>query len=186
MFDCAVSKFVPKTKESLRRNLEKLSKLAHRLILWLDCDREGENIAYEVLDVCLGANRNLDVRRARFSALIADQIIRAYETAGQPDKRLADAVDARQEIDLRLGSAFTRMQTMTLQRLYKVDLVSYGPCQFPTLRFVVDRWKQREEFKSEPFWYLDMTYAEVRRPILLLCHLFSLSFLGFCMSVLPS
>lgn len=39
------------------------------LVLWLDCDREGENIATEVRQVCTEANNRLNVRRARFSAL---------------------------------------------------------------------------------------------------------------------
>ena len=44
-----------------------------RLILWLDCDREGEAIGFEVLERVRSANANLrdsDVYRARFSALI--------------------------------------------------------------------------------------------------------------------
>lgn len=43
------------------------------LVLWLDCDREGENIAFEVIDVCKKANRRLEIYRAHFSALIPRQ-----------------------------------------------------------------------------------------------------------------
>lgn len=39
-------------------------------MLWLDCDREGENIAFEVVDVCRAVKQNLYIRRAHFSALI--------------------------------------------------------------------------------------------------------------------
>lgn len=39
------------------------------LVLWLDCDREGENIAYEVIAVCRSANPRLTIKRAHFSAL---------------------------------------------------------------------------------------------------------------------
>jgi DNA topoisomerase-3 len=43
------------------------------LVLWLDCDREGEAIAFDVIDVCakaLGAkSRHLEIYRAHFSAL---------------------------------------------------------------------------------------------------------------------
>lgn len=41
------------------------------LMIWTDCDREGENIGEEVASVCRKANRNITVRRARFSAIIA-------------------------------------------------------------------------------------------------------------------
>ena len=47
------------------------------------------------------------------------------------DLHAVDAVDARQEVDLRAGAAFTRLQTMRLGPLLKLDsmLLSYGPCQ---------------------------------------------------------
>jgi DNA topoisomerase-3 len=35
-------------KALLKRNLEENSRGAQWLVLWLDCDREGENIAFEV------------------------------------------------------------------------------------------------------------------------------------------
>lgn len=35
-------------------------------------------------------------------------------------------------------------------------LLSYGPCQFPTLGFVVDHYKRVQSFVSESFWFIEM------------------------------
>ena len=46
-------------------------------------------------------------------------------------------------------------QTMRLQKKFdalKEQLVSYGSCQFPTLGFVVERYKAIESFVPENFW----------------------------------
>ena len=40
--------------------------------------------------------------------------------------------------------------------------MSYGPCQFPTLGFVVERFKQIREFKPEKFWYLSCSFEQDR------------------------
>ena len=125
------------------------------LLLWLDCDLEGENIAYEVIDIASAHNKRLDIYRAKFSALIPRDIFRTLQHPERPNKHMSDAVDARQEIDLRLGAAFTRFQTMRLQGKFdalKDNVISYGPCQFPTLGFVVERYLKIQNFVSEDFW----------------------------------
>jgi DNA topoisomerase-3 len=160
LFSLPVHKVVPEDKRGIESTLQQEARRCDWLILWLDCDREGENIAFEVIDVCTRAKKNLRVLRARFSALIPADIRRALETLVAPDKNQSDAVDARQEIDLRLGAAFTRFQTMRLQVRFpelQSEVISYGPCQFPTLGFVVHRYMQRQNFVSEPFWYLTVT-----------------------------
>lgn len=74
----------------------------------------------------------------------------------RPDPRVSEAVDARQELDLRIGAAFTRFQTLRLRRVFPEalsdQLISYGSCQFPTLGFVVERFREVDRFISEPFW----------------------------------
>ena len=131
LFDKPVFKSVKEESKNLERTLVEEAKKASILLLWLDCDLEGENIAYEVITVCKAANRNIDVYRAKFSALIPRDIIRTLNHPERPNPDLNDAVDARQEIDLRLGAAFTRFQTLRLQNKYEnlSNLISYGPCQ---------------------------------------------------------
>ncbi|KAJ1633552.1 DNA topoisomerase [Pavlovales sp. CCMP2436] len=159
-FEAPVYKFVPEDKKDIQTNLEQEARRSNVLMLWLDCDREGENIGYEVIEVCLGANPNLTVKRARFSALIPNDIHHAVMNAGPPDRLASEAVDARSEIDLRLGAAFTRFQTMMMQGRFETDgVVSFGGCQFPTLRFVVEREREIEAFREEPFWKIEMEHT---------------------------
>lgn len=63
---------------------------------------------------------------------------------------------------MRIGAAFTRFQTLLLRDSFdnNSSIVSYGPCQFPTLGFVARRFQQREKFASTPFWSLDLTYTD--------------------------
>ncbi len=125
------------------------------LIIWTDCDREGENIGYEIIDLCRPLRAGLKIYRARFSEITYNSATRALQNLIQPDQRVSAAVDVRQELDLRIGAAFTRFQTLRLQRLFGFDskqVISYGSCQFPTLGFIVERYLQRENFIREPFW----------------------------------
>ena len=101
------------------------------------------------------------VRRARFSALIPRDIHHALANLVPPDQRQSEAVLARSEIDLRLGAAFTRLQTLSLQNKFEglESLLSYGPCQFPTMWFVQQRAARIEAFRPENFWSLEMSHT---------------------------
>lgn len=85
------------------------------------CTRCRLRAARQVLDVCAGPGGNgafkrepHRVKRARFSALIERELWHALETLGAPNRADADAVDCRQEIDLRIGASITRFQTKLL------------------------------------------------------------------------
>lgn len=130
-------------------------------MLWLDCDREGENIAFEVKSICEHVNSRLNIFRAKFSALIPYDIKNAVQNLGTLNQNLSLACDARSEIDLRIGAAFTRFQTMRLQQKFPKDrgVISYGPCQFPTLGFVVERYLEIENFVRETFFHIVVVHS---------------------------
>jgi len=106
------------------------------VVLWLDCDKEGENICFEVLEIC---KRNIPksqkvqrVYRAKFSSIANKDIVAAFEgLQHQPNYNESISVDARQVLDLKIGVAFSRFQTSRLATSIKragIRMLTYGPC----------------------------------------------------------
>ena len=115
-----------------------------------------------------------------YTLVNCSQINQAARNPVDLDQMQAEAVQARMELDLRVGSIFTRVQTLELQQrvaALQESMVSYGmssetalafppcrrrelkpprtgPCQFPTLGFVVDQYERVNAFVPEPFWYI--------------------------------
>lgn len=69
----------------------------------------------QVVQVVQAVNPGIRILRARFSSLVARDLTAALAALGPPNAAAAAAVDARQELDLRVGASFTRLQTLLLQ-----------------------------------------------------------------------
>lgn len=162
LFDAEVEKYCPENSVKIKRTLEREARQCQALVIWTDCDREGENIGFEIIDVCKAVKPNIQVFRARFSEITPNSIRRACDTLTEPDANVSDAVDVRQELDLRIGASFTRFQTLRLQKIFPNSLanqlISYGSCQFPTLGFVVERFKAIQAFIPETFFKIKVLH----------------------------
>ncbi|XP_032778336.2 LOW QUALITY PROTEIN: DNA topoisomerase 3-alpha [Daphnia magna] len=162
LFEAPIHKFCSEDYQNIKRTLEDETKKSKYLIIWTDCDREGENIGYEIIQVCQAIKPNIGVFRAKFSEITYQSVARALQNLGPPNKNVSDAVDVRIELDLRIGAAFTRFQTLRLQKVFPNSLgqsmISYGSCQFPTLGFIVERYRAIEDFVDEKFWKLKVVW----------------------------
>ncbi|CAI2349034.1 unnamed protein product [Caenorhabditis sp. 36 PRJEB53466] len=167
LFEAPVRHMVTPDMKLIEQTLREEAQRHDTLVVWTDCDREGEAIGAEIVKVCRGSNQRLDVFRARFSEITKQAITRAAGNLIRLDERTVAAVDCRSELDLRIGSAFTRLQTLHLKNRFRdllgsndaSKVISYGSCQFPTLGFVTDRYKMIESFISEQFWKLQVNHT---------------------------
>ncbi|XP_027777253.1 DNA topoisomerase 3-alpha [Marmota flaviventris] len=162
LFEAEIEKYCPENFIDIKKTLERETRQCQALVIWTDCDREGENIGFEIIHVCKAVKPGLQVLRARFSEITPRAVRTACENLTEPDQRVSDAVDVRQELDLRIGAAFTRFQTLRLQKIFPEvlaeQLISYGSCQFPTLGFVVERFKAIQAFVPEIFHRIKVTH----------------------------
>ncbi|GFR86229.1 DNA topoisomerase [Elysia marginata] len=67
LFDVPVEKFCPENFVDIKRTLEKEVRGCQSLVIWTDCDREGENIGYEIIQVCQAVSHKHDNVQAEFS-----------------------------------------------------------------------------------------------------------------------
>lgn len=103
LFDAPITKYCPEDFVKIKKTIEREVRGCHGLIIWTDCDREGENIGFEIIDVCRAIKPNLPVYRAKFSEITAVAVNRALATLQPPDELQSRAVDVRTELDLRIG-----------------------------------------------------------------------------------
>lgn len=162
LFELPIRTRVDSDKKAIADNIKKEAQYAQSLFIWTDCDREGEFIGDEVRSAAVQGNSRIEVKRAKFSNTERAHIIQAARRQHELDMRQVEAVATRIEVDLRLGAAFTRFQTLALCPVAPAldgKVISYGSCQFPALGFVVDRYLRVRSFVPETFWYIRLQYT---------------------------
>ena len=166
LFDCPIEKNVLQNMNDCAENLRQEARTCNILIIWTDCDREGENIGFQIAYTCRQTNPSIQVYRATFSDISTNSCFKALETLGPPNENLSDAAECRQQLDLRVGIAFSRWQTRFIRSAFRDAIkleanqsqkcISYGPCQFPTMGFCVKRWIDRKDFQKKAYYTIKL------------------------------
>lgn len=143
---------IKKVKErGIVSNLKQLAENADRVTIATDYDREGELIGVEALEIVESVNPNVKVDRVKYSAITENEIKSAFSRPSKVDFNLADAALARQKIDLIWGATLTRLVSVYSGRMGR-DFLSVGRVQTPTLRLIVDREVEIQNFKPEKYY----------------------------------
>src|SRR5690606_31556229 len=128
--------------------LKKLLKDADELYLATDEDREGEAIAWHLLEVL---KPTIPVKRMVFHEITPEAIERALENTRELDVDLVDAQETRRILDRLYGYEVSPV----LWRKIRAGL-SAGRVQSVATRLVVERERERMAFVPADYWDLDI------------------------------
>ncbi|MDH5289094.1 MAG: type I DNA topoisomerase, partial [Acidimicrobiia bacterium] len=132
------------------RKLKNLMKDASELVLATDEDREGEAIAWHLLEVL---SPRIPVKRMVFHEITPEAIRRAIENPRELDRRLVDAQEARRLLDRLYGYEVSPV----LWKKVKPRL-SAGRVQSVATRIIVERERERMAFRSANYWDVTATF----------------------------
>jgi DNA topoisomerase-1 len=123
---------------------------ADELLLATDEDREGEAIAWHLLEVL---KPKVPVRRMVFHEITREAIDRALEETRDVDERLVDAQESRRILDRLYGYEVSPVLWKKIMRG-----LSAGRVQSVATRLIVERERERMAFRAAEWWDLLATF----------------------------
>jgi DNA topoisomerase-1 len=124
--------------------LKALLKDADELFLATDEDREGEAIAWHLLEIL---KPKVPVRRMVFHEITKDAILAAANDTRELDQRLVDAQETRRILDRLYGY---RLSPVLWKKV--MPRISAGRVQSIAMRLVVERERERQAFVASDWW----------------------------------
>ena len=134
-----------KDKSRVIANLKKLAADAKEIYLAPDPDREGEAIAFHIMDIL--KQKNFIFHRVLIHELTKKGIQEALATPLTPDVHKYDAQQARRKLDRLVGYQISPLLWQKVQRG-----LSAGRVQSVAVRIICDRERQIRKFIPEEFW----------------------------------
>jgi DNA topoisomerase I len=134
--------------------LKQLLKDADELLLATDEDREGEAIAWHLLEEL---KPKVPARRMVFHEITPEAIAQAVAHPREMDDGLVEAYQTRRVLDRLYGYEVSPV-------LWKkvMPQLSAGRVQSVAVRLVVDRERERIAFRTARYWDLEAVFAKVR------------------------
>ncbi len=136
---------IPTKAKKTVTKLKKAAEKAAEIILASDEDREGEAIAWHLVEALkIPENK---ISRIVFHEITKEAIAEALSHPRQLDQHLVDAQQARRVLDRLVGYELSPFLWKKVARG-----LSAGRVQSVALRLIVDREREIEAFKSDEYW----------------------------------
>tara|TARA_B100001750_G_scaffold53174_1_gene40381 strand:- start:18442 stop:20607 length:2166 start_codon:yes stop_codon:yes gene_type:complete len=136
-------------KKQTIKDLKSKSKNVDLVYLATDPDREGEAIAWHVVEELKIDLSNL--RRVVFNEITPDAVKGAFASPRDINRLLVDAQQARRLVDRIVGFPLSRYVTNNITGYTKL---SAGRVQSVALQLIIDRENKIEKFKSQKYWQI--------------------------------
>ncbi len=141
-------KFKTKYVQTISKgNLQKLKSAlssASELYLATDPDREGEAIAWHLVELL---KPKIPIKRLVFHEITKGAILESFNNTREIDQDLVNAQETRRMIDRLLGYPVSNKLWKNVSRG-----LSAGRVQSPAIKIVVDREKERSKFIKSEYW----------------------------------
>ena len=135
-------------KGNLVRRLMKAAKDADAIYLATDPDREGEAIAWHLLQMAR-LPKDKPVYRSTFAAITKQAVLDALNNPRQLDTALVEAQQTRRIVDRLVGYLVSPLACKVLD-----GRLSAGRVQSVCLRLVVEREREINNFTAQTYWTL--------------------------------
>ena len=126
------------------QTLKKALKNADELLIATDPDREGEAIAWHIVDEL---KPKIPIKRLVFNEITKNAILDSFNNTRDIDTNLVDAQETRRFLDRMFGFMVSEKMWFNMK-----SGVSAGRVQSPAIKILVDREKERTKFKQNEYW----------------------------------
>ena len=154
----APSYVIPRDKNATIKKLKDQAQKSSEILLATDPDREGEAIAWHLLEALKRKTKNQDLsaKRVVFHEITQDAVLHALEEPRDINADLVDAQQARRVLDRLVGYKMSPFLWRKVQRG-----LSAGRVQSVALRLIVDREREIEAFVPQEHWSLHANLSKV-------------------------
>jgi DNA topoisomerase-1 len=148
---------VPKEKRQVVKDLKAASAKATDVYLATDPDREGEAIAWHLLEAADIDTEN--AHRVVFHEITQSAIEKAFEQPRDLEMDLVDAQQARRILDRLVGYNLSPLLWAKVR-----GRLSAGRVQSVALRLVVEREREIQAFVPTEYWSIDAEFIHSEKP----------------------
>jgi DNA topoisomerase-1 len=140
---------VPKAKTKLVNELKQAVKESSSIYLATDPDREGEAIAWHLVEVA--RTNQQDFHRVVFREITSDAVKQAFRQSRAIDMKLVDAQQARRILDRLVGYGISPLLWKKVRKR-----LSAGRVQSVAVKIIVDREREIQAFKPVEYWTIEV------------------------------